>query len=158
MLQEFVKAVIAYEKRLTGSRNVLKRLKFEGDMEKKKRSIVRSFSIAKNMYSSGRERFLPNDSELEAGAEFLEANTALSLQQENRLKQMGATVRNASTYINRLKMNDEREKAARAIIGKLSIEQLSDMMAFYHKMGQMCSEVLERKLKSLMMSEVADQL
>ncbi|KAL0296700.1 UNVERIFIED_CONTAM: putative glutamine amidotransferase GAT1 [Sesamum radiatum] len=156
--REFVKAAIAYEKRLTGSRNVLKRLKFEGEMEKKKRSIVRSFSIAKNMYSSGRERFLPNDSELEAGAEFLEANTVLSLQQENRLKQMGATVRNASTYINRLKMNDEREKAARAIIGKLSIEQLSDMMAFYHKMGQMCSEVLERKLKSLMMSEVADQL
>ncbi|KAL0446851.1 UNVERIFIED_CONTAM: putative glutamine amidotransferase GAT1 [Sesamum latifolium] len=157
--REFVKAVIAYEKRLRGSRNVSKRLKFEGELEKKKRSIVRSFSIAKNMYSNGRERISPNDSELEAGAEFLEANTALSLQQENRLKQMGATVGNASAYINRLQMNVEREKAARAIIGRMSIEQLSDMVSFYHKMGQMCSEVLlERKLKGLMMSEVADQL
>lgn len=63
---------------------------------------------------------------------------------------MGATVRNASVYINRLKMNDERENAARAIIGKMSIEQLSDMVSLYHSMGQMCSEVLERKLSSLM--------
>ncbi|KAL2233401.1 uncharacterized protein LOC105156732 [Sesamum indicum] len=156
--REFVKAVTAYEKRLRGSTNVSKRLKFEGELEKKKRSIVRSFSIAKNMYRSGCERFSPNDSELEAGAEFLEANTALSLQQENRLKQMGATVRNASAYINRLQMNDDKEKAARAIMGKMSIEQLSDMVSFYHKMGQMCSEVLERKLKSLMRSEVAAQL
>lgn len=78
----------------------------------------------------------------------MQANTytALSLQQENRLKQMGATVRNASAYINRLKMNEEREKSARAIIGKMLIEQLSDMVSFYHKMSEMCSEVLEMKL------------
>jgi len=29
----------------------------------------------------------------------MQSNTALSLQQENRLKQMGATVRNAGSYI-----------------------------------------------------------
>ncbi|KAK4423539.1 putative glutamine amidotransferase GAT1 [Sesamum alatum] len=156
--REFVKAVIAYEKRLSVSRNVAKSLKFEHELEKKKRSIVRSFSIAKNMYSNGRERITTHNSELEAGAEFLEANRALSVQQENRLKQMGATVRNASAYMDRLKMNEEREKAARAIIGKMSVEQLSDMVSFYHKMGQMCSEVLERKLKSLVITEVADQL
>ncbi|KAI3453058.1 hypothetical protein Pfo_009721 [Paulownia fortunei] len=144
--QEFVKAVIAYEKRLSGSRNVAKGPKFDQELEKKRKSIVRSFSIARNMYITGREKVSDQESELEPGAEFLEANTALSLQQENRLKQMGATVRNASVYINRLKMNDEREKAARAIIGKMSIEQLSDMASFYHKMGQMCTEVLEMKL------------
>ncbi|GKD43110.1 hypothetical protein Tco_1267755, partial [Tanacetum coccineum] len=41
------------------------------------------------------------------------SNIALSLQQENRLKQMGATVRNASSYMERLKLNEQREKLAR---------------------------------------------
>ncbi|XP_009801723.1 putative glutamine amidotransferase GAT1_2.1 [Nicotiana tabacum] len=145
--QEFVKAVIAYEKKLNGSGNVPKGVKFNHELESKRKSIVRSFSIAKNMYSTGRGRISEKESELEPGAEFLEANTALSLQQENRLKQMGATVRNASAYMNRLKMNEEREKMARAILGKMSIEQLSDMVGFYHKMGQLCSEALEKKLK-----------
>ncbi|KAL3636058.1 hypothetical protein CASFOL_020605 [Castilleja foliolosa] len=145
--QEFVKAVIAYQKKLSMSTNVaIKGLKIDQELEKKRKSIIRSFSIAKNMYSAGRDNISDRESELEAGAEFLQANTALSLQQQNRLKQMGATVRNASVYINRLKMNEEREKAARAIIGKMSIEQLSEMVSFYHKMGQMCSEVLDRKL------------
>lgn len=62
---------------------------------------------------------------------------------------MGATVRNASVYLEKLKMNEEREKLARAIIGKMSIEQLSDLVSFYHKMGQICSEALEIKLKGM---------
>ncbi|XP_016557188.2 putative glutamine amidotransferase GAT1_2.1 isoform X4 [Capsicum annuum] len=78
-----------------------------------------------------------------------QANTALSVQQENRLKQMGATVRNASTYMNRLKMNEERERMARAILAKMSIEQLSDMIGFYHKMGQLCSEALDNKFNDM---------
>lgn len=76
----------------------------------------------------------------------MQSNTALSLQQENRLKQMGATVRNAGSYIQRLKLNEERERLARSVIGKMSVEQLSDLMSFYHLMGQICTEVLERKL------------
>lgn len=68
------------------------------------------------------------------------------MQQEKRLKQMGATVRNASSYIERLKMNEERERVARSVIGKMSIEQLSELLSFYHLMGQICSEVLERKI------------
>lgn len=80
---------------------------------------------------------------------WLQANTALSLQQENRLKQMGATVRNASRYIDRLKMNEEKERFARSIVGKMSIEQLSDLLSFYHMMGQICSEALEKKLQGL---------
>lgn len=79
----------------------------------------------------------------------LQSNTALSLQQENRLKQMGATVRNGGSYIERLKLNGEKEKMARSVMGKMSVEQLSDMMSFYHMMGQICSEVLERKLNDI---------
>lgn len=57
---------------------------------------------------------------------YLQSNTALSLQQETRLKQMGATVRNASSYSQRLKLNAERESLAKNVIEKMSIEQLSD--------------------------------
>ena len=78
-----------------------------------------------------------------------QANTALSLQQEKRLKQMGATVRNASACMERLKMNEEKEKLARKMMGKMSVEQLSDIVSFYHMMGQICTEVLERKLHNL---------
>ena len=77
----------------------------------------------------------------------LQSNRALSVQQENRLKQMGATVRNGGSYIERLKLNEERERMARNVMGKMSVEQLSDLLSFYHTMGQICSEVLERKLQ-----------
>lgn len=80
---------------------------------------------------------------------YLQSNTALSLQQENRLKQMGATVRNANSYIKKLKLNEERQRVARNVMGKMSVEQLSDLMSFYHMMGQICSEVLERKLNGV---------
>ncbi|PHU01981.1 hypothetical protein BC332_27232 [Capsicum chinense] len=147
--QEFVKAVIAYEKKLNGCENIPRGVKLNRELESKRKSIIRSFSIAKNMYSNGLGRISEKISELEPGAEFLEANTALSVQQENRLKQMGATVRNASTYMNRLKMNEERERMARAILAKMSIEQLSDMIGFYHKMGQLCSEALDSKFNDV---------
>jgi hypothetical protein len=79
----------------------------------------------------------------------MQSNTALSLQQENRLKQMGATVRNAGSYIERLRMSEEREDLAKHVMGKMSVEQLSDMLSFYHMMGQICSEVLDRKLNGI---------
>ncbi|KAH8496128.1 hypothetical protein H0E87_019058 [Populus deltoides] len=143
--KEFAKAVIAYEKKLNRSECVLEAPKLNQELERKRRILVRSFSIARNMYSSGGGT--GQESELQVGAEFLEASTALSLQQEKRLKQMGATVRNASVYKERLTMNEERERLARAIMGKMSISQLSDLMSFYHMMGNLCSEALERKLQ-----------
>lgn len=79
----------------------------------------------------------------------MQSNTALSLHQKTRLKQMGATVRNASSYLERLRLSEEREKLARNVIGKMSVEQLSDLTAFYHMMGGICSEVLERKLHGI---------
>ncbi|XP_065881171.1 putative glutamine amidotransferase GAT1_2.1 [Euphorbia lathyris] len=142
--KEFVKAVIAYKKRINC---VPKANKLNWELETKRKTIVRSFSIARIMYNSGRGMDFGQESELEIGAQFLEANTALSLQQENRLKQMGATVRNACAYRERLKMNEERERIARILMGKMTIGQLSDLMSFYHMMGKICSEALERKLQ-----------
>ena len=78
----------------------------------------------------------------------MQSNTALSVQQEKRLKQMGATVRNASGYLNSLKLNDGREAAARALMEEMTVDQLSDLASFYHTMGKICSEVLDRKLQS----------
>lgn len=63
---------------------------------------------------------------------------------------MGATVRNASSYLERLKMNEQKEGLARKVMGKMSVEQLSDLKTFYSMMGQICSEVLETKLQDLM--------
>ncbi|KAF5457478.1 hypothetical protein F2P56_021578 [Juglans regia] len=147
--QEFVKAVIAYQKKLNGTTSVPKPIKLDQEMENKRKVIVRSFSLAKNIYATGRGMRPWKESELEAGADFLESNTALSLQQENRLKQMGATVRNAGSYIERLKLNAEKERLARLVMGKMTVEQLSDLMSFYHMLGQICSEVLEKKLSGI---------
>lgn len=62
---------------------------------------------------------------------------------------MGATVRNGGSYIEKLKVNEERERTAKNVMGKMTIEQLSDLMSFYHMMGQICSDILERKLNDL---------
>ncbi|XP_068326463.1 putative glutamine amidotransferase GAT1_2.1 [Pyrus communis] len=155
--QEFVKAVRAYEKKLNGTTAcVPKSPKLNHDQEMKRRNIVTSLSVARNMYSkrgivSGRE-----SDQLDVGAEFLEANTALSLQQERRLKQMGATVRNASAYMKQLKMCEEREKVAKAFIVKMSIEQISDLTSFYRMMSRICSEALETKFHDLLLENDAD--
>lgn len=70
MLQEFAKAVIAYQKKLNGLTNVKKSLKLDQEMEKKRKIIVRSFSLARNIYEHGINS--SKESELEVGAEFLE--------------------------------------------------------------------------------------
>lgn len=80
----------------------------------------------------------------------MQSNTAsLSVQQEKRLKQMGATVRNASGYLNSLKLNDGREAAARALMAGMTVNQLADLATFYQTMGKICSEVLDRKLQAM---------
>ncbi|XP_071707122.1 putative glutamine amidotransferase GAT1_2.1 [Rutidosis leptorrhynchoides] len=144
--KEFVKAVVAYQKKLNSATSVPKSLKLDKELEKKRNVIVRSFSLARNLYEGGDNVRQLKESDLRPGAEFLESNIALSVQQENRLKQMGATVRNASSYMERLKLNEKREKLARVVMGKMSIEQLSDLNLFYHMMGQICSEMLEKKI------------
>ena len=121
--------------------------KLSHDMEKQRKVLVRSFSLAKNMYFGAGDT-KPAEAErrdLDAGAEFLET-ASLSSQQENRLKQMGATVRNGSGYLNssRLKASEDR---ARALMAKMSATQLSSLAAFYRAMGNICSDVPDNKLQ-----------
>ncbi|KAF5178709.1 Class i glutamine amidotransferase-like superfamily protein [Thalictrum thalictroides] len=123
--KEFVKAVVAYQKKLNSSTNVPKGLKLDQEMENKRKIIVRSFSIARDMYATECETPPSKLSALEAGAEFLESNTALTIQQKKRLKQIGPTVRNASSFLENLNKNEERERVARNIMGKMSIEQFN---------------------------------
>ncbi|KAM7276820.1 hypothetical protein ACFE04_018686 [Oxalis oulophora] len=154
--QEFVKAVVAYQKKLNSSASVPKPLKIDQELEKKRKILLRSFSIAKNVYCSKGCNISGQESELKVGAEFLEANTALSIQQEKRLTQMGATVRSATAYIEKLKMNEGREKFARHVIEKMSIEQMSDLLSFYRMMAQICSEALDKKFHDLMVEDVSE--
>lgn len=67
---------------------------------------------------------------------------------------MGATVRDASSFLERLRMNEEREKVARNTMEKMSIEQLSDLISLHHMMGKISSEVLQKKLQEVV-TEVA---
>ncbi|KAK8668234.1 hypothetical protein V6N13_105697 [Hibiscus sabdariffa] len=168
--QEFVKAVSAYEKKLSSSISVPKTLQLNQEMEKKRKKIVKSFSVARCMYNSGNTSTSSHESKLEVGANFLEENTALSLQQERRLQQMGATVRNGSMYKQMLKLNEGKRKLARTMMEKMTMEQLAEldegkrklartMMekmtmeqlaeldAFYQIMSKICAEALNSKLK-----------
>ena len=80
VMQEFVKAVIAYQKKLNSLTSVPKPLKLNKEMESKRKIIVRSFSLAKNLYTMGRGNCSSKDSELEIGAEFLEVlNSTFSI-------------------------------------------------------------------------------
>ncbi|KAG2323841.1 hypothetical protein Bca52824_006569 [Brassica carinata] len=111
--QEFVKAVTAFQKKQLDAAEIVMELK-----TKKKKTLVKSFSMA----------------------ELLEAsNTALSKKQENRLKQMGATVRNSCVY---MKRKEVQERA----MDKLSTERLSDLLSFHRMMARLCSDAIKRKL------------
>jgi hypothetical protein len=72
-VQEFVKAVIAYQKKLNSSTTSVPRpLKLDQAMEKKRKNIIRSFLLARNIYTTGQRMNPSKESELQAGAEFLE--------------------------------------------------------------------------------------
>ncbi|GLU04702.1 hypothetical protein SLE2022_218380 [Rubroshorea leprosula] len=142
-MQEFVRAVIAYEKKLSSSSCVAKPLKLNQEMEKKRTIISQSGDRSQ----SGHE------TEVEIGAKYLEANIALSLQQEKRLKQKGATVRNASSYMRRLRMNEEKERIARVVMEKMPVGKLWELMSFHTIMSQICSEAMERELQDLIIEK-----
>ncbi|CAO2198892.1 unnamed protein product [Urochloa humidicola] len=161
--QEFVRAVVAYQDKQLAAANaplgaataLPASPKLNKEVERRRKVIFRSFSLAKDMYLSGDRAADAKPAEerrkLDAGAEFLESNTAaaLSVQQEKRLKQMGATVRNASGYLNSLKVSGGREAAARALMAEMTVDQLTDLASFYQTMGRICGEVLDGKLQAL---------
>ncbi|XP_019083198.1 PREDICTED: uncharacterized protein LOC109125635 [Camelina sativa] len=145
--QEFSKAVIACQKKLNSSLSVPKKLELNPEMENKRKILVRSFSLARSMYT--RSYSLNNqsiESELEVGAEFLESNTALSVKQEMRLKEMGATMRNGGSFTEKLRLDEEKQRKSMNIMKKMNVERLSELITFYQLMGKISSEVLERKL------------
>ncbi|CAM8906137.1 unnamed protein product [Rhodiola kirilowii] len=145
--QNFVKAVIAYQKKLDNSTQVSKPLKLNIELEKKRKTIIHSFSVAKDLYNNHGKSLNPSkESELQIGAEFLESNKALSLYQENRLKELGATVRSSSSYLEKVKLQEKKEKLVRNILSKMTVEQLSDLMSFHHMMTQICSDMIESRL------------
>lgn len=76
-VQEFVKAVVAYQKKLNSSKSLQIPLKLDQETEKKRKVILRSFCLARNMYIRGSERNLLKDPELEAGADFLEVSSSI---------------------------------------------------------------------------------
>ncbi|CAO2185552.1 unnamed protein product [Urochloa humidicola] len=161
--QEFVRAVVAYQDKQLAAANaplgaataLPASPKVNKEVERRRKVIFRSFSLAKDMYLSGDRaadaKPAEERRELDAGAEFLESNTAaaLGVQQEKRLKQMGATVRNASGYLNSLKVSGGREAAARALMAEMTVDQLTDLASFYQTMGRICGEVLDSKLQAL---------
>ncbi|GJR22061.1 putative glutamine amidotransferase [Tanacetum coccineum] len=51
--KEFVKAVVAYQKKLNNTTKVPQSLKLDKELEKKRNVIVRSFSLARNLYEGG---------------------------------------------------------------------------------------------------------
>jgi hypothetical protein len=73
-----VKAVIAYQKKVNVNNTMGRILRsvpeLDQEMEKKRRIIVRSFSIAKNLYDSRVTSPLLKEEDLAAGAEFLEVS------------------------------------------------------------------------------------
>lgn len=67
--------MIAYQKKLNSSLSVPKKLELNPEMENKRKILVRSFSLARSMYT--RSYSMKNQStepELEVGAEFLEVH------------------------------------------------------------------------------------
>eukprot|EP01018_Ginkgo_biloba_P026150 Gb_40637 [translate_table: standard] len=159
--KEFVKAVVAYQKKLMSSTEEGKAVKLDVQLEKQRKRIVRSFSLAKIMYEDHTHmqknnhmvhqdvdegQRLQTNSDLEPGALFLQLSAALTMEQEKRLKQMGATVRNSNSYLEKLKLNKEREESARKLMESLPTQQLSGLLDFYHMMFQIGSEILAKKL------------
>lgn len=77
------------------------------------------------------------------------------MQQEKRLKQMGATVRNGGSYMERLKMDEERKRMTRKIMAKMPVEQLSELLSFYHAMEQICSEMLQKNIHNGLVNDLS---
>ncbi|PHU19511.1 hypothetical protein BC332_10662 [Capsicum chinense] len=110
---------------------VQKPLKLNQEMEKKRKIIVRSFSLARNLYEKGRPIQPSKNLDFDVEAEFLECNRTLSLKQETRLMQMGEIVRNATFYLQKLKINEEKEGLARKVMEKMTMEQLSGLTVLH---------------------------
>nr|GEW89362.1 putative glutamine amidotransferase GAT1_2.1 [Tanacetum cinerariifolium] len=137
---EFVKAVVAYQKKVDSITKVPKSLKLDEELEQKRKVINHSFSLARDVYERCNNIRQLNESGLQEGVEFLESNLAFNLLLENRLRQAGTTKNNATEMF-----DGERERSVRAMMAKMTIQQLSDLDLFHRMRGRICSEMLLEK-------------
>ncbi|GJW74831.1 putative glutamine amidotransferase, partial [Tanacetum coccineum] len=70
--KEFVKAVVAYQKKVNSITKVPKSLKLDEELEQKRKVINHSFSLARDVYERCNNIRQLNESGLQAGVEFLE--------------------------------------------------------------------------------------
>ncbi|XP_059072922.1 putative glutamine amidotransferase GAT1_2.1 isoform X2 [Cryptomeria japonica] len=150
--EDFVKAVAAYQKKLAVCSGERKVVKVGGEMEKQSKRIVRSYSITKLIYEDHTSSNPSAEaSDLHPGALFFQLNARLSVraldrEEENRLKQMGATVRNSASYMKGMKKQKEIKETALKFMESMSTEELWDLIACYQMMAHIGSQVLEEKL------------
>ena len=67
-----MKAVVVYQKKLNSTYEVPNSLKLNKELEIRRKVIVNSFSVARNIYAFGDEFHQSKESDLKPGAEFLE--------------------------------------------------------------------------------------
>ncbi|XP_066354688.1 putative glutamine amidotransferase GAT1_2.1 [Miscanthus floridulus] len=138
--QQFVRAVVACQEKtaagphLPRGAHVPAPPKLIKEMERRRKVISRSFSLAKDMYLSARPH---------------QPGGAARPRSRRRVPRVEHGVRNALGYLNSLKVSGVREAAARALMAEMTVNQLSDLAAFYGTMGKICSEVLDTKLQAL---------
>lgn len=167
--QEFVKAVVGYQKKLQMSsafgvgkpRLRLRDLEVSPWIEKQRKELVHSFSLAKNLYEERRRGHSVHNGnsalqalqmqssksmhDLDMGAEFLKVNSPLNKQQVNRLNQMGATVRNSKVFQQTLEIVRSKESSARKLLEEMPREEVQDLLDFYKLMVDVASKVLDQK-------------
>ncbi|KAH7282036.1 hypothetical protein KP509_35G009200 [Ceratopteris richardii] len=161
--QEFVKAVVAYQKKLFNLRLERKGIQLDKAMEKQRLRIVHSFCVAKHLYDEqvhirknksmhdsmhafkALQRFQASDRKyLEIGAKFLQCTQAeLNTQQEKMLKQVGATIRNSSVFLERFNHLKDRELKAKMVLERLGTHELHELLDFYKMMAAATAKILE---------------
>ncbi|KAL3701059.1 hypothetical protein R1sor_019081 [Riccia sorocarpa] len=164
--QEFVKAVVAYQKKLLSREKEMKAPKIAAEvLEKKRAQLERSFSFARDKFEEGRNQSihgggralaalkeqsgLPGaEKELEVGAKFLQSNTALTSRQVKFLHAMGATVRNSSMFLEKMQMNERKEAEARKMMEGMEERELQEFIDFYRMMIDAASSVLQQRRNS----------
>ena len=67
-----MKAVVAYQKKLNSTYEVPNSLKLNEELEIRRKVIVNSFSVARNIYACGDKFHQSKESDLRPGSEFLE--------------------------------------------------------------------------------------
>lgn len=64
--------MVAYQTKVNSYANLNHAPKINQELEKKRKIIMRSFSLAKNLYAAGHDMPPSKEQDLEAGADFLE--------------------------------------------------------------------------------------